>query len=449
VGKRRILRSAAAALLAAALYVGIAVPAFALTDAKVTLDQETGGQPTRFTFVATTDADAAISSIDITFPKGYNLGAMKFDVVTLEGLKRIKNNPTGVAEGTTLKVKFDPQILPNSNLRIQIYNVMTPIKGGTHTLKLAYSAETTNPVPATVQRTGETAPYSYATPPIEEAISRWLDQQGPVKSWNGVKALGMFFKPQLIVTSIPLLFSGWLMALSLVAFGFPLAIFGGLSISFMKMSKVPPVRWIASIYINVIRGTPLFLQIFVVFLGLRIAGLRASDFVSAVAVLAVNSSAYLAEIFRAGIQSISKGQFEAASSLGMTYWQSMRYVIIPQTVKRVLPTMTSEFILLFKDTALFAAVGIFELMMYGNNYVARVANLTPYVVAAGYYLIVTIPLINIVGRLEAKLAQSEHGQAPPEKKNRRSGLFWRPASAGPESEYQASAAVHESERWRP
>jgi len=438
VHRRRIRLSAIAVLLVAAFCAAAAVPAFALTDPKVTLDQETGGQPTRFTFVTVTDADAALSSIDIQFPEGYDLSGMKFDVVTLEGLKRIKNAPTGVAEGTTLKVTFDPWIAPNSSLRIQVYGVLTPITGGTHTLKLAYSAETTGAAPASMRRTAETASYSYLTPPLEEAISRWLDRQKPVKSWNDVKALGMFFKPQLIVTSIPLLFTGWLLALALVAFGFPLAIAGGLGIAFMKMSKVPPVRWIAAIYINVIRGTPLFLQIFVVFLGLRIAGLRASDFVSAVAVLAINSSAYLAEIFRAGIQSISKGQFEAASSLGMTYRQSMQYVIIPQTVKRVLPTMTSEFILLFKDTALFAAIGIFELMMYANNYVARVANLTPYVVAACYYLIVTIPLINIVGRLEAKLAQSEHGQAPPDKKPPRQGFFWR-ALAISNDPYRATA----------
>jgi polar amino acid transport system substrate-binding protein len=430
VGTRRFLHPAIAALLAVLFCVCAAVPAFALTDPKVTLDQQTGGQPTRFTFVTTTDADADISSIDIKFPKGYDLSKMKFDVVTLEGLKRIKNKPTGSADGTTLHVAFNPVIAPNSSLRIQIYNVETPIKGGTFRLNLAYAAETTGAVPATTTRTAQTSPYSYTTPPTSEVISRWMDKQGAITGWNKVKALGMFFKPQLIVTSIPLLFTGWLLSLGLVIFAFPLAIGGGLGVAFMKMSKVPPVRWIAAAYINVIRGTPLFLQIFVAFIGLRIAGLRASDFITAVAVLAMNSSAYLAEIFRAGIQSISKGQFEAASSLGMTYWQSMQYVIIPQTVKRVLPTMTSEFILLFKDTALLSAIGVFDLMMYANNYVARVANLTPYVVSAAYYLIVTIPLINLVGRLEAKLAQSEHGQAPPEKKERR-GLFFRASTLEP------------------
>ncbi len=217
----------------------------------------------------------------------------------------------------------------------------------------------------------------------------------------------------MIVRAVPLLFHGWLVSIELVLVAFPLAIAVGLLLAFAKMSRILPLRWLASAYINVIRGTPLFLQIFMAFIGLRILGFRTNDFVTAIAVLALNSSAYLAEIFRAGIQSIHKGQTEASVSLGMSYFQSMLYVIIPQTVKRVLPTMTSEFILLFKDTALLSAMGIFELMLRANNLVVNRSNLTPYVVAAVYYLIITIPLINYVGRLEARLAVAEGGHVPP------------------------------------
>jgi polar amino acid transport system substrate-binding protein len=430
------MRSVLVATVVAAVLLASSAPALALTGSTVTLDKETGGQPTRFTIVTVTDKDASISAMDVVFPQGFDLSKLKlqgpdpskldYDVVTLEGIVRIPDNPTGTLNGETLSIRFNPVIAPGSTLRIQIRNVETPIAGGTYPLGLVYTAETTGTAGGTtLQRSDDSMRFSYSTPPASEVFSRWLDQQPAIASWNGVKALGMFFKPQLIVTSVPLLFTGWLLAIGLVVLAFPLAISGGLGIAFMKMSKIHPLRWIAATYINVIRGTPLFLQIFVAFIGLRIAGLRASDYVTAVVVLAINSSAYLAEIFRAGIQSISKGQFEAASSLGMTYWQSMQFVIIPQTVKRVLPTMTSEFILLFKDTALLSAIGVFELMMYANNYVARVANLTPYVVSAAYYLIVTIPLINLVGRLEAKLALSEHGQAPPEMKKTRSGLFGR------------------------
>jgi polar amino acid transport system substrate-binding protein len=128
----------------------------------------------------------------------------------------------------------------------------------------------------------------------------------------------------------------------------------------------------------------------------------------------------------------------------MSYAQSMQYVIIPQTVKRVLPTMTSEFILLFKDTALLAAVGVFELMTRAQNLASRNGNLTPFIVAAVYYLIVTIPLINWVGSLEERLAVSEHGQAP-KQRSRRGGLFfWRHVDALPAADPAASTEVNQS-----
>jgi polar amino acid transport system substrate-binding protein len=239
-----------------------------------------------------------------------------------------------------------------------------------------------------------------------------------VRAWTSVPLLNMFLKPQLLVRSIPLLFVGWLLSIALVAVSYPAGMPIGLGLAFMKMSKIGIVRWIASAYINVIRGTPLFLQIYIAFFALPLAGIRADPFVLGVVVLALNSSAYMAEIFRAGIQSINKGQFEAASSLGMSYAEAMGYVIIPQTVRRVLPTMTSEFILLFKDTALLSAVGVFELMKFAQGIAANTGNVTPYLEAAAFYLILTIPLINWVGGLEHRLALSEGGTGSPRKKKR-------------------------------
>ncbi|MCE5191182.1 MAG: ABC transporter permease subunit [Actinomycetia bacterium] len=412
-----------------------------MTGAKVTVDRDTGGQLTRFTFAATSGQDEPVTRIDFLFPEGFDPADAKVDVTLLEGLKRLSTSFEQSIDPQTgvVSVMFDAPVPPKSNYLIQVRDVMTPIAGGTYELPVQYTVEASGTSSPEV-RSVSGLTFKYNTPPREEVISRWLDSQAWVKMWNSVKVLDLFLKPQQFVRAVPLLFAGWLMSLSLVLSAFPISIMGGLGTAFMKMSKVPPVRWLASIYINVIRGTPLFLQIFVVFIGLRTTGLRFPDYLSAVVVLAFNSSAYLAEIFRAGIQSISKGQFEAASSLGMTYWQAMRYVIIPQTVRRVLPTMTSEFILLFKDTALFAAVGIFELMLRSQNFVARSGNLTAYVVAALYYLIITIPLINLVGRLEYKLAQSEHGVTAPTGKRRARG------GVGPLSgpDFDATAAKHES-----
>ena len=189
----------------------------------------------------------------------------------------------------------------------------------------------------------------------------------------------------------------------------PLAIPFGLVLSLMRMARFRILRGIASLYVNVVRGTPLFLQIYIAFFGLPLAGVQIPPFPLGVIVLAMNSSAYLCEIFRAGIQSIPKGQFEASRSLGMNGAQTMLFVIIPQTVRRVIPTMTSEFILLYKDTSLLAAVGVMEVVMYAKTIVASTGSITPYIVAACFYLVITLPLAKLVGMLEAKLAGSDSG----------------------------------------
>jgi polar amino acid transport system substrate-binding protein len=366
---------------------------------------------TRFTFEGLTDPGAPMEELTLTYPDGFDLSAVRVESLTLQGLVRLPVTPKTTIAGQTITLVFGPPVDPERTVRVVMYDVKTPNQGATYPFKATYVAGG-----ATLEVPGLS--FSYSSPSAADNIARWLDTQGWVTALNNVKAIGLFLQPQLIVRSVPLLFWGWMMSIALVLISFPFAIIVGLLWAFAKMSRIAPLRWLASAYINVIRGTPLFLQIFIAFIGLRIAGLRMNDFVTAVVVLALNSSAYLAEIFRAGIQSIHKGQMEAAVSLGLTYAQAMRYVIIPQTVRRVLPTMTSEFILLFKDTALLSAMGIFELMLRANNFVARVGNLTPYVVAAAYYLIVTIPLINYVGSLERRLGVAEGGQAPPARKKR-------------------------------
>lgn len=444
----QLLRRAGALLIACVVSATLLVtPAFALQNAKVSLSEETGGQLTRFTFEALTDEDAKTESVTFTFPQGFNLDEMSIrtTLIDYETLGRIPVEAETLVQDETLKVTLNPLAPPVSTLRIEIYDVLTTDEGGEYRLGLGYSAETSGATgPVIEQRTAEAIPFSYTTAPPGEAVSRWLDRQEWVDQFNSVKVLGLFFKPQLIALAIPMLFMGWLISIALVAFAFPLAIAAGLALAFLKMSKVHLLRWLAAVYINVIRGTPLFLQIFVAFIGLRIAGVRAPDFITGVLVLALNSSAYLAEIFRAGIQSIHRGQFEAASSLGMSYAQSMQHVIIPQTVKRVLPTMTSEFILLFKDTALLAAVGVFELMMRAQNLASRNGNLTPFIVAAVYYLIVTIPLINWVGSLEERLAVSEHGQAPKQTRRRGGLFFWRREDVVSSVEPETSTEVNQS-----
>ena len=144
-------------------------------------------------------------------------------------------------------------------------------------------------------------------------------------------------------------------------------------------------------------------RIYIAFFGLPLAGVKVDDYALGVIVMAMNSSAYLCEIFRAGIQSIPKGQNEAARSLGMNAFQTLLYVMIPQTFRNVLPTLTSEFILLYKDTSLLAAVGVVEIVMNARTIVATTGSITPYVVAALFYLVITLPLARLVSGLEARL----------------------------------------------
>ena len=153
------------------------------------------------------------------------------------------------------------------------------------------------------------------------------------------------------------------------------------------------------------------MQIYVAFFGLPLAGISLPNFPLGVIVLCLNSAAYMCEIFRAGILSIPKGQFEAASSLGMRYGQTMLFVIFPQMVKRVVPTLTSEFILLYKDTSLLAAVGVMEVILYAKSIVATTGSITPYIVAACFYLVITIPLAKVAIILENKLALTDGGMA--------------------------------------
>jgi len=248
--------------------------------------------------------------------------------------------------------------------------------------------------------------------------------------WEAGRISHLFASPEVFREAFPILLAAFPVSLLAVLVSFSLAIPGGLTLAFMKMARTRWLRWPATMYIDVIRGTPIFLQILLVFFGLPLMppwqalvsalpqlndagpfGVTWSLYLRAFVVLSFNSSAYMAEIFRAGIESISKGQMEAARSLGMTAPQAMAYVIIPQTVRRVLPTMMSEFILLFKDTSLFAAVGMAEIILRAREVASSTLNVSPYLLAAGFYLIITIPLGRLVQNLENRLARAEGGGA--------------------------------------
>ena len=384
-----------------------------------------GGMNTRVTWEAVAGSEDQISQIEIYLPDGSTLGDdPSVRVTLLDGTTRLEDmattmiNTGGAAPSYT--IAFNEPVGNGIRVRVEMYEVQLPNVEGDVSLTSSYTTSD-----GSVLDMGAAPAISVTSASPEKRLSDWLGEQDWVKAWDSVTFFKLFLDPQLVVQSIPTVATGWLLSLMLVLIGFPLAIPIGLGAAFMKISAGRGCRilhGIAAVYTGVIRGTPLFLQIYLAFFGMPLLGVQVSghEYMWAILVLAVNSGAYLCEIFRAGIQSIPKGQFEAARSLGMNSRQTMFSVIIPQTIRRVIPTMTSEFILLYKDTSLLAAVGVMELMLYSKSIVAVTGNMTPYIVAACFYLVVTLPLIRVVTILEKRLASTDGGmQSRTEKKTNR------------------------------
>lgn len=182
----------------------------------------------------------------------------------------------------------------------------------------------------------------------------------------------------------------------------------GIGLAVFAISKRAVVRAPARIYINFFRGTPLVWQLTFIGIAAPIGlGINLSVFQAAIIALSLNAGAYTAEVFRAGIQSIDRGQLEAARGLGMSYMQAMRYSILPQAVRRVIPPLMNEFVILIKDTSLIIVLGLStgqrDLMSVAHQAVSNSFNPSPYLAAALGYLIITLPCIRLVNVLEGRL----------------------------------------------
>ena len=181
----------------------------------------------------------------------------------------------------------------------------------------------------------------------------------------------------------------------------------GLALALVTISERRLVRLPAVAYVDLFRGTPLLVQLSFIYFGLPFIGVTLSAFQAGVVGLALNSGAYVAEIFRAGIQSVDRGQMEAARGLGMPHRAAMRYVIVPQAVRRVMPPLTNEFIALLKDSSLVAVLGATaagrELYKVARDAYGSTFSATPFVVASLLYLLMTIPLTRVVNRMERGL----------------------------------------------
>lgn len=206
----------------------------------------------------------------------------------------------------------------------------------------------------------------------------------------------------LLRESLPYLLGGARMTLYVTALTLLLGAPAGLLVALARLSSFAPLRLVATVYVEVVRGTPLLLQIYVIYFIMPALGLNLPALPAAVVALSLNAAAYISEIFRAGIQSIDAGQMEAARALGMDYRGAMRWVILPQTVRRVLPPLTNEAVALLKDSSLISIVGLSELMRRSKDLVATVPPTSVYLAVALLYLLMTLPLTALVRRLEAK-----------------------------------------------
>ncbi|BCM90692.1 glutamine transport system permease protein GlnP [Abditibacteriota bacterium] len=207
----------------------------------------------------------------------------------------------------------------------------------------------------------------------------------------------------LLRSVLPLLLQGALMTLWITFLGLLIGIPTGLIVALGRLSPFRPLSLLAIVFVETVRGTPLLLQIFAIYFVLPSLGLSLPQFVAAVVALSLNSAAYIAEIFRAGIQSIDKGQMEAARAVGMNSRQALRWVILPQTLRRVLPPLTNEAVALLKDSSLISIIGLSELMRVGREQASNSGSPITIVLAlALLYLLMTLPLTYLVRRLEAR-----------------------------------------------
>ncbi|MGI6226414.1 MAG: amino acid ABC transporter permease [Peptococcales bacterium] len=229
---------------------------------------------------------------------------------------------------------------------------------------------------------------------------------------NGILDRGdnsMIWDWAFVFKMLPLMIKGAGMTVALTACAITFGSVVGLIIAFMKIIKNPVLNFLGSIYTWVFRGIPLLVQLFIIYYALPVViGVTLDPFPAAVISISLCGGAYIAEIVRAGIQSVDKGQLEASFSLGMSYFQAMRRIIIPQTYRRLIPPMGNEFITLLKDTALVSSISMVELTRIAQIYSA--SHFKPFemfITAGVIYLVLTTFFTVVFGKLESKLAQSE------------------------------------------
>jgi polar amino acid transport system permease protein len=212
----------------------------------------------------------------------------------------------------------------------------------------------------------------------------------------------------------PVLLKGAVMTMELTCLSMLLGTTIGLGMALARISRSPLLNTSASLYIWWMRGTPLLMQLFLIYYGLPQAGITLDPFPAAVIGMTLNASAYIAEILRGGILSIDKGQMEAARSLGMTYMQSRRWVIFPQTLPRIMPPLGNEAVARLKDSSLVSTIAMVDLMRSAQQMIATTFRPLEVFFAAGIlYLVLTTAFTVLFGAWEKRLTERSQSRVRP------------------------------------
>lgn len=216
----------------------------------------------------------------------------------------------------------------------------------------------------------------------------------------------------ILITKFPAFMEGVEITLQLAFFTVLFGSLLGLVVAVCRRTRLLPLRWLMNAYVAFIRGTPLLVQVLLVVYGLPQLGIRFPRMTLCIIALVINSGAYMAELIRAGLQSVEKGQVEAAESLGMSSGQTMLYIILPQAVKATLPAMGNEFVAIIKESSILYAVGVYELTYQAY----KLASVNYYyietmIVAALIYFVLTYVATKLLGLLERRMRRADTSAA--------------------------------------
>lgn len=221
-----------------------------------------------------------------------------------------------------------------------------------------------------------------------------------------MNALDIFFNIDVLRRAFPILLQGLGMTLALGATAIVAGTILGLGLAMMRLFAARPLRVLAVAYIDIMRAMPVLVVLILIYYALPFAGITLSSFTAAAIALSLVLGAYTAEVMRAGIQAVPKGQFEASSALGLGFWRMMQKVILPQAMRIVIPPHASNCVSIIKDTSLASVVAMTDLLKQATDAQALFANPSPLIGAAIIYVAILWPLVRLTGWLETRFQRA-------------------------------------------